>query len=92
MTYSAWTKDDIRAARQRTGLSAAKFAAALGLGKHGYRTVRRWESGEIRITLRTQKQIEGLLREHRPGYAFVGRGSIVSAKIFNPEEDADALS
>ena len=48
---------EVRAIRKAAGLSAAKFAAELGLEKHGYRTVRRWESGEIKITPRTAAQI-----------------------------------
>ena len=57
------TAAEVREARLRLGLSTAKLAIELGLGAHGYRTVQRWESGAIRITERTERQIEGLLRE-----------------------------
>jgi DNA-binding transcriptional regulator YiaG len=85
LTVAAWTAADVRAARERLGLSAAKFAELLGLEKNGVRTVQRWESGDIRITPRTQRQIEALLREHKPGYSFVGQGSITNAKIIKPD-------
>lgn len=39
-------KDEIRAARQALGLSCEKFADAIGI-KSG-RTIRRYESGELR--------------------------------------------
>ena len=50
------TGRDIRSLREQAGLSAAKLAAELGLGKHGWRTVYRWETGE-KITPRTAAQI-----------------------------------
>ena len=59
----AMTAAELRAARLRLGLSAAKLAIELGLGAHGYRTVQRWEAGTIRITERTARQIESLIRE-----------------------------
>jgi DNA-binding transcriptional regulator YiaG len=43
------TPADIRAARARLGLSANGLAAALRLGTHGGRTVRRWEAGQCPI-------------------------------------------
>lgn len=39
----------LRAARERLGYSQAGLAAALRMGKHGGRTVRRWELGEVEI-------------------------------------------
>jgi DNA-binding transcriptional regulator YiaG len=57
------TAAEVRDARLRLGLSAAKLAIELGLGAHGIRTVQRWESGAIRITERTERQIKSLLRQ-----------------------------
>ena len=37
---------EIREKRERLGLTQREFADALGLGKHGDRTIRRWENGE----------------------------------------------
>lgn len=37
---------DIRAKRSELGLTQKEFAAALGMGPNGERTVRRWEAGE----------------------------------------------
>lgn len=37
---------DIKAKRERLGLTQKEFADALGLGKNGDRTLRRWENGE----------------------------------------------
>lgn len=39
--------EEIRAARQKLGLSASGLAKALGLGANGARTIRRYEAGEI---------------------------------------------
>lgn len=38
--------DSIKAKRQKLGLTQKDFADALGLGKNGDRTIRRWENGE----------------------------------------------
>ena len=38
--------EDIKEKRQRLGLSQKDFSDALGLGKFGDRTLRRWENGE----------------------------------------------
>ena len=43
------TPADLTAARKQLGLSQAGLAAALRMGKHGGRTVRRWELGEIEV-------------------------------------------
>lgn len=41
------TGKDVKAIRERIGLSAEGFARALKLrGEHGGRTIRRWEAGE----------------------------------------------
>ena len=40
------SKDEIRAARQALGLSCEKFAQVVGVASG--RTIRRWESGELR--------------------------------------------
>lgn len=39
-------KDNIKAKRQQLGLTQKDFADALGMGKNGDRTLRRWENGE----------------------------------------------
>lgn len=39
-------KDSIKSKRQELGLTQKDFADALGLGKNGDRTIRRWENGE----------------------------------------------
>jgi DNA-binding transcriptional regulator YiaG len=44
------TGPEVTAARQALGLTVTGMAKALGLGPHGRRTVRRWESGETPIT------------------------------------------
>jgi DNA (cytosine-5)-methyltransferase 1 len=44
------TPPEIKAARQRLGLSQGGLAERLRLGPNGERTVRRWESGETPIT------------------------------------------
>lgn len=44
------TPADLKARRQRLGLSQGQLAQALGMaGRNGERTVRRWESGEYDI-------------------------------------------
>lgn len=40
------TPAELKEARRKLGLSAAGLAKALRMGKHGGRTVRRWEAGE----------------------------------------------
>lgn len=40
--------DDIKAKRQQLGLTQKEFADALGMGKSGERTLRRWENGETK--------------------------------------------
>lgn len=40
------TAEEFRAARKALGLSAAKMAKALEMGKDGGRSIRRWEAGE----------------------------------------------
>lgn len=40
------TPDEIRTKRKELGLTQKEFAAALGMGPNGDRTVRRWELGE----------------------------------------------
>lgn len=44
------TKDELRAAREKLGLSTAKLARVLQLGTGGDRTVRRWEAGHTQIS------------------------------------------
>jgi DNA-binding transcriptional regulator YiaG len=55
------TPDEIKAARQRLGLSANGLAEALRLGKGGGRTVRRWEAGDVAITGPASVAIELML-------------------------------
>ncbi len=40
--------DDIKTKRQQLGLTQKEFADALGMGKSGERTLRRWENGETK--------------------------------------------
>ena len=49
---------EFRAIRLRLGLSARRMAEALRLGKDGGRMVRRWESGESRISGPTARLME----------------------------------
>lgn len=57
------TPADLRAARLRLGLSAAKLARALRLGANGDRTVRRWEAGGNPIPGPAQVAVEMMQRE-----------------------------
>ena len=43
------TSAELRAAREHLGLSQRGLAIVLRMGKHGGRTVRRWELGEIDV-------------------------------------------
>lgn len=52
--------NEIKAKRIELGLTQKEFAAALGLGPHGDRTVRRWELGECRPTAADLKLIRSL--------------------------------
>lgn len=40
------TPEEFKAARERLCLSQADLAAEWGMGEHGGRSIRRWESGE----------------------------------------------
>ena len=40
------TAHEFKDARNSLGLSQAELASILGMGKHGDRTIRRWENGE----------------------------------------------
>jgi hypothetical protein len=55
------TPDELKEVRRELGLSTAKLAKALGLGAHGGRTVRRWESGEYPIAGPVQVALELML-------------------------------
>ena len=55
------TPAEIRAARQRLGLSTNGMAEALRLGKGGGRTVRRWEAGDTPISGPVAVAIEMML-------------------------------
>lgn len=50
-------------ARHKLGLSQAGLATALRMGKHGGRTVRRWELGEIEVPGPVAVAVELLLKE-----------------------------
>ena len=52
--------ETVRDARLKTGLSAAKFARLLGLGKHGGRMVYKWERGEAKPGATTMTLIRWL--------------------------------
>ena len=58
------TPEAIRAARAMLGLSAAGMAAALRMGVHGGRTVRRWERGDLTPSGTVELAIELLLAQH----------------------------
>jgi len=56
-----WTPAQVKEARHALGLSCEKLAAALRMGIHGGRQVRRWESGECQISGPATVAIEYLL-------------------------------
>jgi len=64
--------DEVKAKRQELGLTQKEFAAALGMGPNGERTVRRWEAGETRPTAAESKYISTL--GHRAPFAPAGEG------------------
>lgn len=47
---AATTPTEVKAARQRLGLSQQELAEVLRLGPNGERTIRRWEQGDVPIT------------------------------------------
>ena len=53
----------VRTAREILDLSQAGLARALRLGRHGERTVRRWELGDIAVPGPVQVAIEAMLRD-----------------------------
>ena len=57
--------DELRAARDRLGLTQAELARRLQLGAGGGRTVRRWELGERAIPGPVSVAIGYMLRAHR---------------------------
>ena len=57
------TTTELRAIRDRLGLSQAGMARELGLGANGARTIRRYESGEIEAS----GPVLRLYREFRAG-------------------------
>ena len=57
------TPDEIRSIREKLGLSQAGLAAALGLGKNGGRTVRRYEDGECNPSGSVVRLME-IFRDH----------------------------
>lgn len=61
------TPADLTAARKRLGLSQAGLSQALRMGKHGGRTVRRWELGEIEVPGPVAVAVELMLREKAQG-------------------------
>lgn len=60
------TPAELRSARAKLGLSAAKLAKALRLGADGGRTVRRWESGENAVPGPAQVAVEMMLERTTP--------------------------
>jgi transcriptional regulator with XRE-family HTH domain len=56
-TPSAWTGADLRAARERLGLSQAALAERLGIDRV---SVARMEIGTRAIRLMTQRAVEGM--------------------------------
>lgn len=60
------TPADLRAAREKLGLSQAKLGALIPSNKGGYtdgRTVRRWENGESAIPLHVAARLAEILEE-----------------------------
>lgn len=49
-----------KAARLALGMTQGQLATALGLGKSGDRTIRRWENGERKISGPVARAIEAL--------------------------------
>lgn len=62
---------EIKAARQRLGLTQSGLAEVLRLGPNGERTVRRWEQGDVPVTGPASLAIE-LLLERLPS---IGTGT-----------------
>lgn len=54
------TPKDIAAKRRELGLTQKEFAAALGMGSYGERTIRRWEAGDSKPTAVEAKFISSL--------------------------------
>jgi DNA (cytosine-5)-methyltransferase 1 len=59
------TPAEIKASRQRLGLTQSGLAEVLRLGPNGERTVRRWEQGDVPVTGPASLAIELLLKEVR---------------------------
>lgn len=70
---------ELRAIREGLGLSAAGLAEALGLAKHGGRTVRRWEAGSLPISRRTELAVKALASDR-----LKQRSNVRSYLIKNP--------
>ena len=70
---------EVKAKRQELGLTQKEFAAALGMGSNGERTVRRWEAGETKPTAAESKYISTLghhapfepNEEREPAFTFI---------------------
>ncbi len=74
----------VKEARRTLGLSAADFAAEIGLGGDGGRTVRRWEAGDFEPSGPTKLAIEHLL------YLHTVTAAQVSAALRSTEDNAIA--
>lgn len=57
---------DVKAARDKLGLTQPGLAAMLRMGKNGDRQVRRWEEGDVPISGPASVAIEALLTGWRP--------------------------
>ena len=71
--YMPMTPQQLTEARQKLGLSQTGLAQALELGKHGDRTVRRWEAGESPIS--GPVRLAMLWLEHRRFHQMISGGS-----------------
>lgn len=57
------TPREVKACRQRLGLSQSELAERLRMGANGERQVRRWETGEVPISGPASVALECLLKE-----------------------------
>lgn len=62
------TPADIKEIRKRLGLTQAGLAAALGMGRHGERTVRDWEA--LALTYLGQGALDHVMKLVAPEYVF----------------------
>lgn len=60
------TPDDFRIARERLGYTQGQLGELFHLGAYPDRTIRRWESGDVRIPRSAAIVLEAMLAGYRP--------------------------